>query len=410
MQRALRRAAAEEAERESKTVPPAKRRRQEAEAEEDEDEGEESEEGSDAETSEEELELNVDEDGRVAIFGGEALDYCFRSYPELLAPGAAGLDFVTLRKDCETAFTSRAAKKGEQYSSGETFWVPAGGSEPPATLLEELALAIFQLHAGKSEFDPEKSGAEWWTLVVDEGDDVGWHWDRDYGLEADTDFKLHPHMSTVTYLSRAGAPTVMLDICEAARDEELVEASHAIVSLPRIGKHVVFDGRWLHGAPSELSDLSSLQKLPEAEMFASCAGKRCTFLVNIWVNHHPVGSAPYPNEAGKLSPSSRGALSKLVAAGSPSLPADLKSGGGEESFTWPLKDGDEEGYGEDSSDAGEEPYDNPSVAEANARDAEGKRQFCLSLPMKELREMAGAGKADAFDVKLVSGSSKVRIL
>jgi hypothetical protein len=49
------------------------------------------------------------------------------------------------------------------------------------------------------------------------------------------------------------------------------------LSLPAQGKHLTFPGQWLHGAPF----LSESATPGEAE------GDRITFLVNLWINHHP---------------------------------------------------------------------------------------------------------------------------
>jgi hypothetical protein len=48
--------------------------------------------------------------------------------------------------------------------------------------LQKLAKSVFEFHTKElkagEDFDAEKSGAEWWTLVLEAGDDVGLHWDR----------------------------------------------------------------------------------------------------------------------------------------------------------------------------------------------------------------------------------------
>ena len=56
-------------------------------------------------------------------------------------------------------------------------------------------------------FDPTRSGAEWWTQVIDSTHDaIGLHWDKDYALEHN-DLNVHPHVGTVTYFANEGAPT-----------------------------------------------------------------------------------------------------------------------------------------------------------------------------------------------------------
>lgn len=52
-----------------------------------------------------------------------------------------------------------------------------------------------------------------------------------------------------------------------------------------IGKHVSFDGRYLHGCPAALS-----AQLPSGD------GVRMTFLVNIWLNWKPLGPEIFPSE------------------------------------------------------------------------------------------------------------------
>ena len=59
-------------------------------------------------------------------------------------------------------------------------------------------------------YDPETSGAEWWTQVIDDEDEIGWHWDKDYALEG-SGVNVHPQLGTVTYFCDGGAPTVVVD-------------------------------------------------------------------------------------------------------------------------------------------------------------------------------------------------------
>ena len=121
--------------------------------------------------------INVDEQGRPAI--GGSIDLSTRVFDGALPSGA---DPGPLIADCEAVFTARATGAGEGLSSGATFWVAANAK--PKTALERLALQIFAHHAAGAEYDPSRSGAEWWTVVIDDTDDVGLHWDRDYDLQA----------------------------------------------------------------------------------------------------------------------------------------------------------------------------------------------------------------------------------
>ena len=79
----------------------------------------------------------------------------------------------------------------------------------------------------------------------------------------------------------------------------------AWLSHPCFGKHVAFDGRFLHGAPGEY--FPSVKKIDVAEPKTKkprvnkigthvLRGKRVTFLVNIWLNHCPLESEPLDSE------------------------------------------------------------------------------------------------------------------
>ena len=156
-------------------------------------------------------------------------------------------------KDCEATFTARAGNQ-DKYSEGSTFWLPR--SAAPSCLLEQVAQSTFDHYTAGLDFDPESSGAEWWTLVIDVADDVGFHWDKDYYLEAEEGVNLCPRVATVTYLSDAGAPTLVLDChCPPNAGDTCCGGSigQGWFSHPRRGKQMSYDGRLLHGSPEILA-------------------------------------------------------------------------------------------------------------------------------------------------------------
>ena len=316
--------------------------------------------GSDARVGDEsesgsELELALAEDGRVAcpLLPHLTLD-AFSAFPNAFA-----LDDEDARRallaDCDEAFTARATTKARgPYSSGRTYWLAADAE--PRCALEQLAKRVFEAHtrapsaafaAEKKRrgdcgdtptgsdargFDPRRSGAEWWTQVVDVDDEIGMHWDKDYALEA-ADVNVHPQIGTVTYFSSAGAPTLMArkragtffrDASFAGAfddfetDPQSMSAFHAkkpkhtsaeaFLSFPAFGKHVAFDGRWLHGALPELGGTTS----GEAKATKKKA-KRVTFLVNVWLNHVPSTATPLPKKT----------LSRVAPIGAYALERDI---------------------------------------------------------------------------------------
>ena len=238
-------------------------------------------------------ELTLDEQGRCII--GGSVDLSTRCFEHAL-PVVSD----SLLADAAAAFTARAAGVGEELSAGCTFWVPAV-TKKPKTSLEQLALDIFTFHARDAVFEPSKSGAEWWTLVIDESDVVGLHWDRDYDLQADQGLLLHPMVSTVTYLTtpRAAAPTVVLGRPSPllASESPCGSVPSAAACWPALGRHLAFDGKLLHGALPNLTPSPTTPTPPAPG--AAAARKRVTFLVNVWLNHVPWGAEKLPKSIAK---------------------------------------------------------------------------------------------------------------
>jgi hypothetical protein len=241
-------------------------------------------------------EITLDEQGRCII--GGSVDLTTRCFEHAL-PVVSD----SLLADAAAAFTARAAGVGE-LSAGCTFWVPAA-TKKPKTSLEQLALDIFTFHARDAVFEPSKSGAEWWTLVIDESDEVGLHWDRDYDLQADQGLLLHPMVSTVTYLTTpcAAAPTVVLGRPSPllASESPCGSVPSATACWPALGRHLAFDGKLLHGALPDLTPSPPPPPPPTggAAPAAAAGRKRVTFLVNVWLNHVPWGAEKLPKSIAK---------------------------------------------------------------------------------------------------------------
>ena len=277
---------------------------------EEEDDSESEEGGSDgsSEGSVGEVQLTVDMNDRAAWGSGQGMCFTQRVFPDAIDPDPG------LYRDCERAFNARSVRASGAYSSGRTFFI--GALQEPRCRLEALAKEIFWFHAKDSGCNHFKSGAEWWTQVVDKDDDIGWHWDKDYDME-DCGVNLCPHLGTVTYFSDIGAPTFVLEKTpnsvmrglnpSAQQKERKVEISHGFLCWPAVGKHMVFDGRFLHGAPSDLQVGSKPAEGPQMandphgsvsfkRKKRKMIGKRTTFLVNIWLDHIPEGARRAPEE------------------------------------------------------------------------------------------------------------------
>ena len=172
---------------------------------------------------------------------------------------------------------------------------------------------------------PERTGR--YSMLADPNDDcendedmtksgISFHWDKDEDLRlmCGGSMYIHPHISTVTYLTDLGAPTMVVTkrvdamsgqyIIEDANEDGSAAIVEGLVSWPRRGKHLSFDGRYLHAAPSDLMKEGMFEKQCKYEVTDDMEEKtkkalarshrRVTFLVNIWLNYKPFNVNPFP--------------------------------------------------------------------------------------------------------------------
>eukprot|EP00472_Partenskyella_glossopodia_P006107 CAMPEP_0197518012 /NCGR_PEP_ID=MMETSP1318-20131121/3114_1 /TAXON_ID=552666 /ORGANISM="Partenskyella glossopodia, Strain RCC365" /LENGTH=440 /DNA_ID=CAMNT_0043068023 /DNA_START=411 /DNA_END=1733 /DNA_ORIENTATION=+ len=340
---------------------------------------------------------SVDSLGRIDGVSEMNLDFGFKSWGSILEDSgeSGGLSLRELQQDCKYV-------DSELFSNA--FWMPRKAT--PRCTLERLALEIFDLHTqslprsphihaqgkqddndkkkGSSSGEPEPptgpivwdiTGVEWWVqhCVPQESGGSGsasssslkneksggFHFEKDENIRSSDGVYVHAALSTVTYLS-PGVPTVILEKT-ISTDGQISKGDiqKGFVSFPRVGKHIVFDARYLHGMPAELGVVSSKKRklddvsahaeggsnkitnsnsinnkkqklvdaahaqdtkekegkrssLPEStsgESGAAAASKtaavegkgaRVTFLANIWINHRPFGVNRLPEVASKL--------------------------------------------------------------------------------------------------------------
>ena len=107
-------------------------------------------------------------------------------------------------------------------------------------------------------------------------------------------------------LTDGGAPTIILDIAPHTDYGKLPNnrnISKAHVSFPECGKHIKFDGRLLHAAPSDVFYACS-PSLPGTRRGGSRSCKqlfrpqytRVSFLVNVWLNWKPFDTEYFPSD------------------------------------------------------------------------------------------------------------------
>ena len=184
-------------------------------------------------------------------------------------------------------------------TSRDTFWLPdgiineGGGKDNNKWCdLEILAMQIYKHHVQSNPMNAatgSSGGAEWWVQVKPVGTSrapVDLHYDKDEVLAENFGLGSFPTLSTVTYLTENddNVPTIIFP--HTYNDEEDSPIRAMLLSHPVKAKHLVFDGRLLHGAPAHQALLRNSEK-------ASNSGEknslRVTFLMNIWRSGRPAG-------------------------------------------------------------------------------------------------------------------------
>ena len=228
-----------------------------------------------------------------------------------------------------------------------TFWIDGLGT--PRCLLEALALEILRTHVPHEALG--RAGAEYWVQRRPGGradillqrqkmkrqrttssmgpasHRMDWHFDKDEELQAGTGLFLAPQLSTVTYLTSHGGPTVVLDCAAHPASGEPVQLRAfpqpadrvaADIVFPEIGRHLKFDGRKLHGVVPPLTPRQASDDCP-----------RLTFLVNIWIDHKPIAIEPFPLVMlDKLSPVPLAHQLSFLPTDQGLLPTPFPDGGG----------------------------------------------------------------------------------
>ena len=212
-------------------------------------------------------------------------------------------------KMCEDLIRQAEVLVGE---SKETFWVPASDDkncsedekEEDWCDLEILAREIYQQHVraycheNGVVLDTSTGGAEWWVQYKPVGSEkapVDLHYDKDEILAEKFGVGSFPTLSTVTYLTGRNnddsndnknmtdnEPTVIFSHTYSDDEDKPIDTmllSHAVR-----GKHVVFDGRLLHGAPS-----NAVWQTTSKQSSTTTSSLRVTFLVNVWLTGKPAG-------------------------------------------------------------------------------------------------------------------------
>ena len=185
----------------------------------------------------------------------------------------------------------------DKFGKLPTNWLAVragGGWHAPRSAIEA---AVHHLHALVFGGEPAAwvAGAEWW---VQQQGAISFHYDKDEAMASEQMTMAYPEVSTVTYLSPHGAPTMVLDQVTPDGNGNTPELPRrAWLSPPENNKHLAFRGNLQHGVRT------GLMAAP-----AGAAGERMTLLINWWRD------APLPPNCAPLDAASLRLLGQLRSA------------------------------------------------------------------------------------------------
>eukprot|EP00946_MAST-07B_sp_MAST-7B-sp1_P002408 g2408.t1 len=146
----------------------------------------------------------------------------------------------------------------------------------------EMAVAILYRFAFPDGKEPPGgiAGGEWWVQMRNSNENIGFHVDKDEGIASEEQWMKMPILSTVTYLTDVGGPTLVLNQSSnrGGNKQEPELPVRGLLVYPKKNRHMLFRGNLQHGVVGEFGqDIEG-------------GAERITFLVNWW-DKRPM--APY---------------------------------------------------------------------------------------------------------------------
>ena len=164
----------------------------------------------------------------------------------------------------------------ESFMHGKraTFWLPTADPPPtPRNAIEEAVLRLSK-YAVKDMYSHRAHekivGAEWWVQVRAGTETIGFHYDKDEAMASLHSTMKHPLISTVTYLSDLGAPTLIFNQTTDGNNETPDIPAVGYISYPQPNRHITFSGDLQHGV------------LGSASKSGRGGAGRVTLLINWW--------------------------------------------------------------------------------------------------------------------------------
>jgi len=195
-------------------------------------------------------------------------------------------------KECKSVSSWTDSQSLLQHGKRQTFWLEMREEEDervaPRSYIEK-AIGILRRYAKSELFGSSKQeeqtilGAEWWVQMRTSQEGISFHYDKDEGLASMYGKMKHPLVSTVTYLSDTGAPTLIFNMTTPDGNLEVPEIpTQGFISYPKLNRHILFSGDLQHGVlgsaapPARSSSSSSKRSTNKGNE------ERVTLLINWW--------------------------------------------------------------------------------------------------------------------------------
>ena len=155
------------------------------------------------------------------------------------------------------------------------------GAEHPRTAAE-MAVAILFHFAFPNGALPAGgiAGGEWWVQRRHTSENIGFHIDKDEGIASEEQWMKMPVLSTVTYLTDVGGPTLVLEQASnrGGNRQEPELPVRGVLVYPKRNRHMLFPGNMQHGVVGEFA----LRQPQQDGGVGGGSSERITFLVNWW--------------------------------------------------------------------------------------------------------------------------------
>jgi hypothetical protein len=125
-------------------------------------------------------------------------------------------------------------------------------------LFEQVILNIAKhdlIHVLPKFVSKHVKGVSWRILISTTGHN---HQSCHYDSDEATDYAvkevpfINPLLSTVTYLSDCGEPTIIFETSQLSNNGTIYHPTNAYISMPKMNKHLAFDSRLFHGSTGPL--------------------------------------------------------------------------------------------------------------------------------------------------------------